>query len=362
MQLMCGVLHASDLQRSSAAWRASGPVSAAAQPAHPDQRSRLWTEPWWSQWSEGRKVRGVGMSKSQLLTVQKIGFWNSYTHQQFKHSSFLVKFCCNKVQQLHLMFTWGAGKRNTKKVTTLQGNSVSSQTDLPYGQHKWSIRTLCPHWCRPGRRERFPAQLHGPHWTGQLCPSVCLDDWDHTCKLRITWKRKIRKAHRKSVNSCQHGDVMDVWCTENQYKYTIFGQKPNCRLCVHHCEDTRCSLCQWRWLSLLSSCLHLVAEQRLGKNRHTISFISLLWLEQVVFFFCLNKFTFLQPLPEGSLLTAQCVRQLGFPGAELCNRKQCWQFWVGRNCLIIKNVNLTERCHLFTSKGLCDSHTLNAST
>lgn len=33
------------LQRSSAAWRASGPVSAAAQPVHPDQRSRLGTEP-----------------------------------------------------------------------------------------------------------------------------------------------------------------------------------------------------------------------------------------------------------------------------------------------------------------------------
>lgn len=29
----------------------------------------------------------------------------AFTHQQLEHSSFLVKFCCYKVQQLHLMLT-----------------------------------------------------------------------------------------------------------------------------------------------------------------------------------------------------------------------------------------------------------------
>lgn len=45
----------SDLRRSSAAWRASGPVSAAAPPAPPGRRSPHETEPWWSRWSEGRE-------------------------------------------------------------------------------------------------------------------------------------------------------------------------------------------------------------------------------------------------------------------------------------------------------------------
>lgn len=149
-------INASDLQRSSAAWRASGPASAAARPARPDQRSRLWTEPWWSQWSGDRKVRWGGRLRGwesqerdpQLpLTAQKIWFWNSYTHQQFEHSAFLVEFCCYKVQQLHLMFTWRAGKTNTKRVRTLPGKGVSMPTDLPlhntnvYGWQELYVRT-----------------------------------------------------------------------------------------------------------------------------------------------------------------------------------------------------------------------------
>lgn len=47
----------SDLQRSSAAWTASAPASAAAQPALLDQRSLRGTAPWWSLWSDDCRSR-----------------------------------------------------------------------------------------------------------------------------------------------------------------------------------------------------------------------------------------------------------------------------------------------------------------
>lgn len=42
--------------------------------------------------------------------------------------------------------------------------------------------------------------------------------------------KKKNKTHSKSVSSCQHGDVMDVWFTENQYKFIIL--KPGTKLQV----------------------------------------------------------------------------------------------------------------------------------
>lgn len=129
--------------------------------------------------------------------------------------------------------------------------------------------------------------------------------------------------------------------------------------CSHHSEDTRCSLCQWRWLSRLNSHPRLAAEQWLGKKQHKICFIPFIWPVQ-----CCSSITLFQPFSKGSLLTTECVRQLCFPCAELCRMKSCWKFWVSvANWVIWKHsVHTRYRRHLLTSKGLCDSHTLYTAT
>lgn len=67
------------------------------------------------------------------------------------------------------------------------------------------------------------------------------------------------------------------------------------------------------------------------------------------------------------LLTTECVRQLGFPCAELCGMKKCYKYFGAgaENQSDIEdtiNIYLAIGRHLLTSKGLGDGHTLYAST
>lgn len=110
----------SDLLRSSAAWRASGPVSAVAPPTHLGPKSQLWTGPWWSQWSVKRKeqmqqrfarcdhffwipqttwwFKEKHLQNSDVkVRLTELWQWFPFTDQEFEDSSLFMEFSCNKV-------------------------------------------------------------------------------------------------------------------------------------------------------------------------------------------------------------------------------------------------------------------------
>lgn len=156
----------SDLQRSSAAWRASGPVSAAAQPARLDQRSLLWTEPWWSRWSEQEGAdkkelhaeNGWNDGGSKTKDIRNIlkPFWNSFLYSPavwtllLPHEIWLLQ-SPTAPSGVHLM--------SKTKVWYLCQEAVFTQTAVLYSfKFKW---TACSYWYRPGRKAHCPARHHG---------------------------------------------------------------------------------------------------------------------------------------------------------------------------------------------------------